>query len=543
MSKQAAGRLGEEDEDASALGDMQQPRKPATKPGAESVEGAAYDDSTKVDHDGLRHAPSAHKEEESQEEEKSEITVARDVKAGFAKPNPGAKPGAVAMSATTVSEVAKNKHGGLRQAAAAYEEEDQSAGKREEILPSKPESDFAKPSAIGAIAMSSKPAAKDGKSSDGLSLAPASELETPSFDRSDGSADHTIGGLNNKKIVAAPIVSEEKASLPGSSYSSDPQTNGKGSRGSLDNKVAIAAAALEGQTATNSTFIDGKTTRRERRQQRIPDNKLPGDDSLNEENSMQIEEGGLLDLPVGAVPVEGIKPPTTEQFPVESPVDNRRPPASYVAPIAEAVNPEGLAMAIAIDEDEEAPFDADFYRAEEIEDVEVVEKGLRGFVRRNMRIIGPFTCLAVVGMILGIVFGIREADPDVIGPEEAVLLAGSIRFQEAARVLLRRDVSIRQELLSPTRATPQYLALTWIADEDEAATEPTDEDSMIQRFSLAVLYYATGGDEWIDGYGFMSASNECDWNSLRSGVQFGVTECSEEGFVTKLVLGRCNHQT
>lgn len=43
--------------------------------------------------------------------------------------------------------------------------------------------------------------------------------------------------------------------------------------------------------------------------------------------------------------------------------------------------------------------------------------------------------------------------------------------------------------------TPQNLALEWILNEDTAYLCPQDE-SLVQRYVLAVFYYSTRGDRW-----------------------------------------------
>lgn len=43
--------------------------------------------------------------------------------------------------------------------------------------------------------------------------------------------------------------------------------------------------------------------------------------------------------------------------------------------------------------------------------------------------------------------------------------------------------------------TPQRSALNWIIDDDGAQLCP-DDDSLVQRYTLAVFYYSTNGDDW-----------------------------------------------
>ena len=67
--------------------------------------------------------------------------------------------------------------------------------------------------------------------------------------------------------------------------------------------------------------------------------------------------------------------------------------------------------------------------------------------------------------------------------------------------------------------SPQKRAAKWIADEDDfnmpipSTNSYEDAYKFVQRYALAVLYYAFKGDEkWIFNYQFLSGQDECDWN-------------------------------
>lgn len=75
--------------------------------------------------------------------------------------------------------------------------------------------------------------------------------------------------------------------------------------------------------------------------------------------------------------------------------------------------------------------------------------------------------------------------------------------------------------------TPQNIALQWLIDEDPLQVCPEDFLDVQQRYILAVLYYATGGDQWDncnalssatqspcvggEGQRFLSSSDVCFW--------------------------------
>jgi hypothetical protein len=144
----------------------------------------------------------------------------------------------------------------------------------------------------------------------------------------------------------------------------------------------------------------------------------------------------------------------------------------------------------------------------------------------------------VTGSILGTIFGIRASKEEIqLSAEEIVLKAASQRFQKAAKILLAQNVTDREVLLDSSLTTPQYVALKWLADKDKAETDLSDDVTLVQRYSLAVMFFSSGGDSWTDTHNFTSALNECEWYSVQEGVRYGVAECSDYGVVTELRLG------
>ena len=99
--------------------------------------------------------------------------------------------------------------------------------------------------------------------------------------------------------------------------------------------------------------------------------------------------------------------------------------------------------------------------------------------------------------------------------------------------------------------SPQRKAAKWIADEDKmnmkmpATTNYADAYKFVQRYALAVLYFAWGGDQnWIFKYQFLSEKDECDWNyeytsnESDDAFQLGVT-CNDDGEVDYLFMRKC----
>jgi hypothetical protein len=64
--------------------------------------------------------------------------------------------------------------------------------------------------------------------------------------------------------------------------------------------------------------------------------------------------------------------------------------------------------------------------------------------------------------------------------------------------------------------TPQWRASKWIADED-VLHMPIDDPTFIERYALAVFYYAMGGLEWPLHLGFLTERSTCDWYHIGFG--------------------------
>jgi hypothetical protein len=70
---------------------------------------------------------------------------------------------------------------------------------------------------------------------------------------------------------------------------------------------------------------------------------------------------------------------------------------------------------------------------------------------------------------------------------------------------------------------PVYMAFDWIIDGDPLHLCP-DDANLAQRYVLSLLYFSTGGDNWMkcrrDGLApcieenFLSGSHECEWGGI-----------------------------
>lgn len=84
------------------------------------------------------------------------------------------------------------------------------------------------------------------------------------------------------------------------------------------------------------------------------------------------------------------------------------------------------------------------------------------------------------------------------------------------------------------QGSPQRRAVGWLSSIDQSDMEATDA-GLLQRYILVVLYFATGGEQWIERENWLSASlHECQWSSAISCK----TDPSNRQIVTGLDLSR-----
>jgi hypothetical protein len=89
------------------------------------------------------------------------------------------------------------------------------------------------------------------------------------------------------------------------------------------------------------------------------------------------------------------------------------------------------------------------------------------------------------------------------------------RLDQIHIFLLGSGISSESDLKDPSK--PQYKAVQWIANEDQSdIPETNDYDTayaFVQRYVMAVFYYALNGPSWSNQLNFLStALDTCDWN-------------------------------
>ena len=175
-------------------------------------------------------------------------------------------------------------------------------------------------------------------------------------------------------------------------------------------------------------------------------------------------------------------------------------------------------------------------------------------IRKKRKMIRRGICLAIVALaiVLGVIFAvlgaiqkndesITSANPPPTTKNEGITSTnpplGKKVDQTSAREIqltpkLEHLLSDKSDFPPPSS---QHAALVWLANEDPARIDTSDQVRLEVRFVLATLYFSMGGDRWDDKIQFLSGLNECKWKNEATGK--GVT-CNEEGEVTSVILSK-----
>lgn len=155
--------------------------------------------------------------------------------------------------------------------------------------------------------------------------------------------------------------------------------------------------------------------------------------------------------------------------------------------------------------------------------------------------------LLIVVLVVFVVLLIRRKNGDETVNQSG--FAGADKLEAVINFLDETRVTSRDVLLEPQ--SPQNMAIQWMVFQD-SAQRPVPSDLLgsealryVQRYSLAVFYFATGGPtEWKEQLNFLSPSHECDWfenqlvdASIERHHTLGVS-CNAEKMATQLLIPR-----
>jgi hypothetical protein len=117
------------------------------------------------------------------------------------------------------------------------------------------------------------------------------------------------------------------------------------------------------------------------------------------------------------------------------------------------------------------------------------------------------------------------------------------RFDLFLEALLVQDPDLEVSVFTNSgTSTPQYRALSWLANEDALNLDPETAPGrdILERFVLVTFFFSTDGDNWRNTFKFLQKRSVCEWNNgepLDSDL-FGGIVCNGSGQVATLSMGK-----
>lgn len=111
----------------------------------------------------------------------------------------------------------------------------------------------------------------------------------------------------------------------------------------------------------------------------------------------------------------------------------------------------------------------------------------------------------------------------------------SVIEMDDSRIQTLSDMMAGSLMALSDPASPQSQALNWLAHDDPAKLdlESAPSSVILERYALAVLYFATDGKNWKDDFRFLSARSVCEWHDDDE-WEGGVTCDESKSFVEEL---------
>ena len=138
----------------------------------------------------------------------------------------------------------------------------------------------------------------------------------------------------------------------------------------------------------------------------------------------------------------------------------------------------------------------------------------------TMLVISTLVCSTLIASVKFFVPGRFYREEEIFGGTNGMGDQANLRrLDDALEYLVANEVSNVLTLLPNNTMSPQYMAAKWIATVDRHrvnipkadGTTSKDEYPFLQRYALAVLFFSTGGLDWIFRLNFLSGTHECAW--------------------------------
>jgi len=167
------------------------------------------------------------------------------------------------------------------------------------------------------------------------------------------------------------------------------------------------------------------------------------------------------------------------------------------------------------------------------------------WTKRKIMIVGG-GIIVLLAIIVGVSVGVSNKNKSEPSTTGSLLSdeAQRARVASVATFLIDEDVSFEDQVTTP--GSPQNRAAAFMAIDDAAQLEVPEYKSapdafkFLQRYALAVFYYAMGGESWDFALNFLTPDETCIWfQTLRTTTgqrnNFGA-QCNNEGHVSTILI-------
>jgi hypothetical protein len=165
------------------------------------------------------------------------------------------------------------------------------------------------------------------------------------------------------------------------------------------------------------------------------------------------------------------------------------------------------------------------------------------------RALCAFISVFIIATLIGLSVRVSQLSQNQAAPSNDTsntnkILARSPRLGDTITFLTRYSISNRDYIDDET--SPQFQAALWISDLDKLAYAIPDShlspdySEFVQRYVLAVFYFSTGGNNWVEPQLFMKEEHVCAWftrQNLDDGetLAIGIT-CNSNGDVRDMLM-------
>jgi Leucine rich repeat len=139
--------------------------------------------------------------------------------------------------------------------------------------------------------------------------------------------------------------------------------------------------------------------------------------------------------------------------------------------------------------------------------------------RRKLKVaLAVALVVVLVAVVAGVVAGGggNTASTPVDTDDESALADQPHRLKEVLDFIVREGWTPEKVLQNTT--SPQYLAAHWLADLDGRNVQVEGKGEFPSRYALAVLYYATHGQDWRYRINWLTDHDACLWSSTWPGL-------------------------